>query len=61
MTYRSAKNSERDGTRLRCSSHGAEFSVEDGSPVITSIAPCGLEPVPVHVDSQGRVVVGSQA
>jgi hypothetical protein len=22
--------------------------------------PCGLEPVPVHVDDQGRVVVGPQ-
>jgi nitrite reductase/ring-hydroxylating ferredoxin subunit len=56
LTYRSPKILSADGARLRCSNHGAEFSAEDGTPFDASL-PCGLEPVPVHVDSQGRVVV----
>jgi nitrite reductase/ring-hydroxylating ferredoxin subunit len=56
LTYRSAKILSGDGLRLRCSNHGAEFSVEDGRPLDTSL-PCGLEPVPVHIDRDGRVVL----
>ena len=32
LTYRSPKILSADGTRLRCSNHGAQFSVEDGHP-----------------------------
>jgi nitrite reductase/ring-hydroxylating ferredoxin subunit len=60
LTYRSSKILSADGRSLRCSNHGAEFSVEDGRPVDAAL-PCGLERVPVHVDSEGRVVLRSQA
>ena len=59
LTYRSLNILSADGARLRCSNHGAEFSVEDGQPLDASL-PCGLEPVPVHVDAEGRVVVRAQ-
>ena len=57
LTYRSAKILSADGTRLRCSNHGAEFSTEDGRPLADAL-PCGLEPVPVHIDPEGQVVLG---
>jgi nitrite reductase/ring-hydroxylating ferredoxin subunit len=60
LTYRSAKILSGDGLRLRCSNHGAEFSTEDGQPFDASL-PCGLEPVPVHIDDEGRVVLRPQA
>jgi nitrite reductase/ring-hydroxylating ferredoxin subunit len=60
LTYRSPKVLSADGLRLRCSNHGAEFSVEDGRPLGDGL-PCGLEPVPVHIDDEGRVVEGAQA
>jgi nitrite reductase/ring-hydroxylating ferredoxin subunit len=60
LTYRSEKILSADGTRLRCSNHGAEFSTEDGQPLDDAL-PCGLEPVPVHVDLEGRVVLAPQA
>jgi nitrite reductase/ring-hydroxylating ferredoxin subunit len=59
LTYRSPKILSADGTRLRCSNHGAEFSVDDGRPLDASL-PCGLEPVPVHIDAAGRVVLRPQ-
>jgi nitrite reductase/ring-hydroxylating ferredoxin subunit len=60
LTYRSSKILSADGMRLRCSNHGAEFSVDDGRPLDAAL-PCGLEPVPVHVDAEGRVVLTPQA
>ena len=60
LTYRSPKVLSADGTRLRCSNHGAEFSADDGRPVDGGL-PCGLEPVPVCVDAQGRVVLRARA
>ena len=60
LTYRSEKILSADGTRLRCSNHGAEFSTEDGRPFDATL-PCGLEPVPVHIDPDGRVVLAPQA
>jgi nitrite reductase/ring-hydroxylating ferredoxin subunit len=56
LTYRSDRILSADGTRLRCSNHGAEFSADDGRPLAATL-PCGLEPVPVHVDPEGRVVL----
>jgi nitrite reductase/ring-hydroxylating ferredoxin subunit len=61
LTYRSGRILSADGARLRCSNHGAEFSVEDGQPVGDASLPCGLEPVPVHIDHAGRVVLRQQA
>jgi nitrite reductase/ring-hydroxylating ferredoxin subunit len=60
LTYRSARILSADGRRLRCSNHGAEFSVEDGRSLGDAL-PCGLEPVPVHIDHAGRVVLRQQA
>ena len=59
LTYRSPNILSADGTRLRCSNHGAEFSADDGRPFDAAL-PCGLEPVPVHVDAHGRVVLRPQ-
>ena len=58
LTYRSPKILSADGTRLRCSNHGAEFSTDDGRPLDDAL-PCGLEAVPVHIDAAGRVVLRS--
>jgi nitrite reductase/ring-hydroxylating ferredoxin subunit len=57
LTYRSPKILSADGLRLRCSNHFAEFSVDDGRPLGDAGLACGLEPVPVHVDCQGRLVL----
>jgi nitrite reductase/ring-hydroxylating ferredoxin subunit len=56
LSYRSPNILSADGTRLRCSNHGAEFRVDDGRPLDAAL-PCGLEPVPVQVDAEGRVVL----
>ncbi len=61
LTYRSARILSADGRRLRCSNHGAEFNVEDGSPVGASITPCGLEEIPIHLDGEDQVVIGPRA
>jgi nitrite reductase/ring-hydroxylating ferredoxin subunit len=60
LTYRSPNIVSADGRRLRCSNHGAEFRVEDGRPLDAALA-CGLEPVPVHVDAEGRVMLRPRA
>ena len=60
LTYRNTQILSADGTRLRCSNHGAEFGVEDGRPLGDVALPCGLEPVPVHIDPAGRVVLRQQ-
>jgi nitrite reductase/ring-hydroxylating ferredoxin subunit len=60
LTYRSERILSADGMRLRCSNHGAEFSVDDGRPLDAAL-PCGLKPVPVHVDAEGQVVLTPQA
>jgi nitrite reductase/ring-hydroxylating ferredoxin subunit len=60
LTYRSPNILSADGARLRCSNHGAEFSTEDGRSFDASL-PCGLEPVPVNIDAEGRVVLPPQA
>jgi nitrite reductase/ring-hydroxylating ferredoxin subunit len=60
LTYRSEGILSADGMRLRCSNHGAEFSVDDGRPLDAAL-PCGLEPVPVQVDSNGQVVLRPRA
>jgi nitrite reductase/ring-hydroxylating ferredoxin subunit len=61
LNYRSEKIVSADGQRLRCSNHGAVFSTEDGSPVGDAFVSCGLEPVPVQVDGEGRVVIDARA
>ena len=60
LTYRSPKILSADGTRLGCSNHGAEFGVADGRSLGDVALPCGLEPVPVHIDPEGRVVLRQQ-
>jgi nitrite reductase/ring-hydroxylating ferredoxin subunit len=60
LTYRNTQILTADGARLRCSNHGAEFSTDDGRPLNDAL-PCGLEPVPVHIDAEDRVVLRPQA
>jgi nitrite reductase/ring-hydroxylating ferredoxin subunit len=57
LTWRSERILSADGRRLRCSNHGAEFSTDDGRPLDGAAVLCGLEPVPVQLDAEGRVVL----
>jgi nitrite reductase/ring-hydroxylating ferredoxin subunit len=59
LTYRSARVLSRDGDRLVCSNHFAEFAVEDGR-VLSGPADlaCALTPVPVYVNGDGSLVIG---
>jgi nitrite reductase/ring-hydroxylating ferredoxin subunit len=61
LTFRSANVVSRDRERLRCSNHFAEFAIADGH-ALSGPAPAGsgLDPVPVHVDGQGEVVIGER-
>ena len=45
LTYRSPNILSADGLRLRCSNHGAEFSSEDGRPLVR-----GESFVPLRID-----------
>jgi nitrite reductase/ring-hydroxylating ferredoxin subunit len=59
LTYRSARVLSRDGDRLVCSNHFAEFAVEDGRVLSGPADPaCALTPVPVYVDGDGSLVIG---
>jgi len=60
LTYRHDRVLSEDGRRLICSSHFAEFSVEDGSPLSGPVTPgCRLTPVPLQVGPDGLVRIGS--
>ncbi len=55
LTYRSANVLSADGARLRCSSHGAEFSAADGAPLEGPTGGCALTAVPVEIGEDGVV------
>ncbi|RUQ70662.1 Rieske (2Fe-2S) protein [Azospirillum doebereinerae] len=60
LTYRHGRVLSEDGRRLICSSHFAEFSVEDGRPLSGPVTPgCRLAAVPVLVDPDGLVRIAS--
>jgi nitrite reductase/ring-hydroxylating ferredoxin subunit len=61
LTWRSVRVLSADGERLICSNHQAEFRVADGSIVSGPAEPgCALTPVPVHVDTEGDLVIGGR-
>jgi len=59
LTYRGAQVLSEDGERLRCSSHGAEFAVEDGRALSGPGNGSALTKVPVRVTPDGNVMVES--
>lgn len=49
LNYRAGKFMNDEGTRIRCTTHFAEFRVEDGYGVSGAAEKCWLDPVPVLV------------
>ena len=58
LDHRGARILSADGQVLRCASHGAGFSLEDGAGVEGLGLGCALDPIPVEVDGTGAVVIG---
>jgi nitrite reductase/ring-hydroxylating ferredoxin subunit len=58
LTFRSPSIVSADGTRLLCSNHGAQFSVDDGRALACIADDCALITIPAHIDPAGQVVVG---
>ena len=52
-----------DKSHIRCTTHFAEFRIEDGYGVRGAAERCWLDPVPVHVENNQIVIspVSSQA
>ncbi|MBI0539480.1 Rieske (2Fe-2S) protein, partial [Roseomonas sp. KE2513] len=50
LTWRGRRVLSADGTRIRCSSHGAEFAVEDGRPLSGPSDGNGLTAVALRVE-----------
>lgn len=48
-----------DGEQLRCTNHDATFSVRSGEGTGGLGLGCMLDPVPVNVDDEGWIVVGT--
>jgi nitrite reductase/ring-hydroxylating ferredoxin subunit len=61
LNYRGERVISADGTVLRCTSHGAGFRLADGEGVEGLGLNCALDPLPVIVDDDGNVVIGSGA
>jgi nitrite reductase/ring-hydroxylating ferredoxin subunit len=59
LNYRAGEFMNEDGTLIRCSMHFAEFRIEDGECVAGAAPGCALDPVPLHVDANGRMVIGA--
>ncbi|MDZ7853885.1 MAG: Rieske (2Fe-2S) protein [Halomonas sp.] len=47
-----------DGERLRCTNHEASFATRTGEGVAGLGLDCALDPVLVHADDQGWLVIG---
>jgi nitrite reductase/ring-hydroxylating ferredoxin subunit len=58
LNYRAGQFMNEDATLIRCSMHFAEFRIEDGFCVSGAAENCYLDPVPLHIDSENRVVIG---
>lgn len=61
LTWRGPRVLSADGTRLRCSNHGAEFAVEDGRSLSGPGHPCPLTRIALQVDADGTVRAGDAA
>ena len=55
LTYRGTRVLSEDGTRLRCTNHAAGFAVSDGRALSGPTKGCGLDSVPLAVDTDGVV------
>ncbi|WP_376099289.1 Rieske (2Fe-2S) protein [Roseomonas sp. CCTCC AB2023176] len=55
LTWRGAGVLSADGTRIRCSVHGAEFAAEDGRALAGVPEGCRLTPAPLEVAPDGTV------
>ncbi|MFQ3789455.1 Rieske (2Fe-2S) protein [Halomonas sp. A29] len=61
LDQRGSRILSRDGEQLRCSNHDATFSARTGEGLGGLGLGCALDPVPVSVDTEGWVVVGTTA
>ena len=60
LTYRGGRILSADGERLRCSSHGAEFAVEDGRCLSGPCNGAGLTRVALKIEPDGNVLIGEE-
>ena len=60
LTYRGGRILSADGERLRCSSHGAEFAVEDGRCLSGPCNGASLTQVAVWVTAEGGLVIDDE-
>jgi nitrite reductase/ring-hydroxylating ferredoxin subunit len=60
LTYRGGRVLSADGTRFRCSSHGAEFAVEDGRCLAGPCNGAGLTRVALTVEPDGNVRIAEE-
>ena len=58
LSYRGSHVLSADGQRLRCTNHGAEFSVADGRALSGPGRGAGLTKTPIRLERDGRVVAG---
>jgi nitrite reductase/ring-hydroxylating ferredoxin subunit len=59
LNYRAGEFMNDDNTLIRCSMHFSEFNIEDGECVAGAALGGALDPVPLYVDAEGNVVIGS--
>ena len=60
LTYRGDRVLSADGERLRCSSHGAEFAVEDGRCLSGPCNGASLTQLAVQVTAEGDLVIDEE-
>jgi len=58
LNCREGEFMSQDRSRIQCSSHFAEYRIEDGFGVAGAGEGCWLDPVPVHVDN-GMIVISA--
>ncbi|RCV86564.1 Rieske (2Fe-2S) protein [Billgrantia montanilacus] len=61
LDQRGSRIISRDGETLRCTNHDASFSSRTGEGIGGFGVGCKLDPVPVSVDEEGWIVVGTAA
>lgn len=58
LTWRGRRVLSADGTRIRCSSHGAEFAVEDGRPLGGPGDGSGLTAIALRIEAGAVYLAG---
>src|SRR5580700_5209093 len=56
LNYREGQFLSDDKSHIRCTTHYAEFRIEDGFGVRGAAEGCSLDPVPVHIEN-GLIVI----